>query len=63
MDYLRYGFKSWLGILPGWSWLAQHEHDLDDWHPTLEITRPGFRMTATIKDQSVIKEVARKVMK
>jgi len=34
---LRSGYKSWLGILCGWEWAIKHEHDLDNWHPTIEL--------------------------
>ena len=49
--YEKYGFKEHIGILPGWDWLAQHEHDLDNWQPELEIIRPGSHYT--IKSQDI----------
>ncbi len=49
------------GIDPicGWDWLNLHEHDLDGWTPTIELTKPGSHYTLTIKDPAVTKEVSR----
>ena len=59
----RYGLRLYLGILPGWDWLEEHEHDLDDYSPEFEISRPGFKTTFRLKDPKVMKEVAKVVMR
>lgn len=59
----NYGYKQWLGILPGWDWLKDHGHDYDDWKPTFEIIRPGFKSTTIIYDRRVINEVIKAVVK
>ena len=57
----RHGFKLWLGILPGWDWLNNHEHDLDDYTPSMELSRPGFKCSVQLKDNRKLKEIVREV--
>ena len=59
----RHGLRLYLGVLPGWDWLEKHEHDLDDYCPSFEISRPGFKTTFTLKDPKMMKEVARVVLR
>ena len=58
-----YGYKRWLGILPGVPWLERHEHDYDDWKPEIELSRPGFKTTFTLKDPKTMREIAKTVMR
>ena len=58
-----YGFKSWPGILPGVPWLEEHEHDHAGWEPIVELSRPGFKTTFTLKDPKTMREVAKSVMR
>jgi len=38
----KYRFFEHIGILPGWDWLNNHEHDLDDFpEPTIELIANG----------------------
>ena len=59
----RHGLKIYLGVLPGWDWLEEHEHDLDGYEPVVELARPGFHCTVKLKDPKMMKEVARAVMR
>jgi len=43
-------------------WIEKHRHDLDGWHPTIEIVRPGGKQTITIKSQEA-EDAAIKAMK
>lgn len=45
--------------LCGSEWLKEHAHDLDNWHPTIEIIRPGSKQTFTIKDPKIMNEVVK----
>ncbi len=38
-------------------WIRQHQHDLDDWVPKIEIIRPGSKQTITIKSKEAEREV------
>ena len=38
-------------------WIEKHKHDLDDWVPKIEISRPGSRQTITIKNKEAEREV------
>jgi len=38
-------------------WLEKHRHDLDNWHPTIELSRPGSKQTIVIRDKNAEKEV------
>jgi len=60
--YGHYGFKLWLGILPGWNWLNNHEHDLDGYEPRFELVRPGFKCSVQLKDNRKLKEIVREVI-
>lgn len=53
------------GIEPicGWEWIQQHRHDLDGWHPTIEISRPGSKFTTNLKDQKYINQVAKEILR
>lgn len=53
----RHGFKGYLGVLPGWDWLSDHEHDLDGWQPTFYISDGHVSHTMTIKKHEIIKEI------
>lgn len=59
----RYGLRLYLGILPGWDWLEEHEHDLDGYCPSFELSRPGFRVAVMLKDNSHLKEVVKAVLR
>ena len=43
-------------------WIEKHRHDLDDWVPKIEITRPGSKDTFSIKSKEAEREVI-KVMR
>jgi hypothetical protein len=45
----RHHLRNWIGILPGWSWLEENEHNLDGWQPTIELSRPGIKYHITLK--------------
>lgn len=45
--------------LCGWEWLQQHRHDLDGWHPTIEIVTPTSGTKIIIKDTKVINEIGK----
>lgn len=53
------------GITPlcGWDWIRQHQHDLDDWRPSIEIARPGSNYKIEIRDTKVIDKVIREITK
>ncbi len=36
-------------------WIDKHKGQYADWHPTIEITRPGSRQTITIKSEKAEK--------
>lgn len=55
----RHNFKPWLGVLPGWGWLHQHEHDYDGWQPTIEMDIGKVHYNMTIRDPKVISEVCK----
>lgn len=57
MDYSKYGFKQHTGILPGWSWLETHEHDLDGWQPTFELSTGHSHYTMHVKNAKTLSEV------
>ena len=59
----RHGLRIYLGVLPGWDWLEEHEHDLDGYEPVVELSRPGFKTTFRLKDPKVMREVARTALK
>lgn len=45
----RHNIKPWLGILPGYDWLQENEHRLDDYHPAVQVAGPGFKHTMTVR--------------
>lgn len=49
------------GIEPicGWDWIRQHQHNLDGWTPTIEISRPGYRQTFTVRSKEAMNEVVK----
>jgi len=49
--------KEHLGILPGWNWLEDHEHDLDGWEPQVELDFGSYRQTMRLKKPETLKEV------
>ena len=49
--------------LCGWQWIAKHEHDLDDYNPTVIISFDGFSATMQIKDLSIIKGLVKTITK
>lgn len=53
------------GIEPmcGWQWVYAHRHDLDNWKPTIEIYREGYRVKATSHDVKVLNEVTKIAMR
>ncbi len=53
------------GIEPmcGWQWVYAHYHDLDDWIPTLEISRNGYRVKVSSKDIDTLNEVTKITMR
>jgi hypothetical protein len=57
----RYYWRMRLGFEPlcGWTWLSLHEHDLDNWQPTIELISPGSHFKFTIKDKEAMKAVSR----
>ena len=40
-------------------WIKEHEHDLDGWVPKIEIIRPGFKQTITIRSKKAMAEVVK----
>ncbi len=38
-------------------WIREHQHDLDGWTPTIEISRPGSKTTINIKSKEAYREV------
>ena len=55
----RHNIKPWLGILPGYLWLSENEHRLDDWRPEIEFKRPGASYHISVNKPGIIKEVAK----
>jgi len=53
----RHYLKEHLGILPGWNWLEDHEHDLDGWEPQVELDFGSYRQTMRLKKPETLKEV------
>lgn len=47
---VKYGFRPWLGILPGFDWLSVHEHDLDKWQPKIVVYRKGEGVPCLIRN-------------
>ncbi len=63
MSYDKFGLRWYIGCLPGWDWLRENEHKYDNWQPTLEITRPGFRTTITTKNTKALNEAIKEITK
>jgi len=53
------------GIEPmcGWQWVYAHYHDLDNWVPTIVISRNGYRVKATSADPEVLHQVTKIAMR
>ena len=49
--------------LCGWQWVYQHYHDLDGFHPTIEITRPGSRYTIQTHDTTALNRAIKEITK
>ena len=51
------------GLKPlcGYDWLWQHYHDLDNWKPVIEITRPGAKYTITTQNAKALNEAVKEV--
>jgi hypothetical protein len=45
--------------LCGWTWLSLHEHDLDGWTPTIELSGPGSHFKFTIRDKQAMNQVSK----
>ena len=50
-------FRPEVGIIPGWPWLEQHEHDLDGWQPEIEMNLRGVRYHIKGADHKVLSQV------
>ena len=52
------------GIEPmcGGQWVYQHLHDLDGWHPAIEISQPGSKYSVIIKDIKVLNKVISQIV-
>ena len=57
--FRKYGLFPHIGILPGWGWLHQHEHDLDDWKPTIQMDLAGVKYNITANTGKVINQVVK----
>ena len=65
-DYHYKGFAiDWMMPICGWQWLAEHEHDLDNWQPTIEVKAFGINHRLTIKNPADkrMKQVYRSIFK
>ena len=63
-EYKGYADKvEHLSPLCGWQWIAKHEHDLDDYNPSVSISFDGFSATMQIKDLSIIKGLVKTITK
>jgi len=59
INYLcrHYGFKPWLGTLPGWDWTYEHK---DVVPPTqIEMDCGGVRHTMNIKNPAIMRDVVK----
>ena len=67
-DYqaVLYGYNKYetaMTPLCGWQWIAQHEHDLDDYQPVVSISFDGYSSTMKIQDLSIIKGLVKTITK
>lgn len=54
--------KEWVSPICGWDWIFEHEHDLDDYSPTVELYYGnGYKQTFTLKPNhfKVMREIMR----
>jgi len=45
----RHHIRPWVGIIPGYTWLAENEHKLDGWRPEVELATPGVHYKLNIR--------------
>lgn len=52
-----------VGIEPlcGWQWVYQHKHDLDGWHPSIEVIREGARYKITSTNHKAINQAIKEI--
>lgn len=55
--------KEWIIPICGWQWIADHEHDLDNYNPTVTIKFDGYSSTMEIQDLSIIKGLVKTITK
>jgi len=63
---ILYGYDEYeASMLPicGWQWIADHEHDLDNYNPTVSISFDGYSSTMIVKDLSIIKGLVKTITK
>lgn len=56
-------YESAMTPLCGWQWIVDHEHDLDDYNPTVVIKFDGYSSTMQIQDLSIIKGLVKTITK
>ena len=57
----RHGLRSEVGILFGWNWLSENEHNLDGWQPKFEIQSGGVRHTINVRNPKIIRKLVKTI--
>ena len=55
----RHRLKEHIGVLPGWTWLKEHEHDLDGWTPSFEMHLGNLHYNVTVKDPKTLRDIVK----